>query len=296
MKAEINSIAIYGSRARKDYDIHSDNDLLIVADSFDKKYDIELMYNNLGYSCSAYTFDKLKILSDKKALFVQHLKQDAKILKDDDNRLNFILDNYTPKENYNEEITETINYFEITKFIPDTVEGIGWAFDVIAIGLRNYNILQLANHKIYEFSLPRILNSSKSIFNLTEDEITTLVNTRIAKKNFREKYYSQLPSKKELIKTINILEKRYSISISPTFLPAKIFNEYAFDKVYNSKEFTAYQKLRLFEAFIMTSPLIKDSLLREKCRRIIESPKFYASSFNDQNYIDNLLIEIINVK
>lgn len=296
MKIEINSIAIYGSKARKDYDIHSDNDLLIVADSFDKKYDIEMFYNKMGYSCSAYTFDKLKLLSDKKALFIQHLKQDAKILKDNNNRLSSILDNYSPKDNYNDEINETIHYFELIKFIPDTVEGIGWAFDVIAIGLRNYNILQLANHKIYEFSLPSILNSSKGLFNLTDDDIKTLVKTRIAKKNFREKYYHHLPSKHQLIKTINILEKRYSISISPIFLPTKAFNQYAFDKVYNSSHFTAYQKLRLFEAFIITNEIIKDSLLREKCRRIIESPKFYASSFNDQNYIENLLIEIINVK
>lgn len=66
MKAEINSTALYGSRARKDFDIHSDNDLLVVSDSFENQYGIEKAFNDKGYSCSAYTFRKLEILSDKK--------------------------------------------------------------------------------------------------------------------------------------------------------------------------------------------------------------------------------------
>lgn len=292
MKTKINSIAVYGSKARMDDDIYSDNDLLIVSEKFENKYEAEQMFNNVGYSCSAYTFDKLQVLSDRKALFVQHLKQDAKIITDKNDRLYTLLNDYSPKENYDSEIQEINDYFELIKCIPDTVEGIGWAFDVIAIGLRNYNILQLANHKIYEFSLHSILKYSKRIFNLTESEIQTLLNTRIAKKNYREKKYRLLPPKHELLRTVSIIEKRYGFSITPVFLSKDVFSQYAFEKVYADEMISAYQKLRFFEAYIMTLPIIKNCIIRDKCRRIIESPKFYVSSFFDQNYIDNLLVEI----
>ena len=248
MKAEINSTALYGSRARKDFDIHSDNDLLVVSDSFENQYGIEKAFNDKGYSCSAYTFRKLEILSDKKALFIQHLKQDATILSDKDGRLQNLLINYSPKDNYDNEIKETVAYFDLLKYIPDTVEGIGWAFDIIAIGLRNYNILQLANHKIYEFSLNNILKNSQGLFNLSNDEVSLLVNTRIVKKNYRDKHYQLIPTKYELNATIEIIEKRYSIRIKPIFLSKDNFNQYAFTSVYSNHQFTAYQKLRLFEA------------------------------------------------
>src|ERR1043166_6518511 len=294
MKTEINSMALYGSRARMDYDIYSDKDLLIVDDNFPKQFDLEKQFNDEGYSCAAYTFKKLQILSDRKTLFIQHLKQDAKILTDKNGRLQNLLNNDSPKENYNAEIEETIAYFNLLEFIPDTIEGIGWAFDVIAIGLRNYNILQLANHKIYEFSLPIILQNSQRIFNLSDDELATLIETRVAKKNYRSKKYDLLPKKSELLSAISIIEKRYGISINPILLSKNIFNEYAFKAVYSNSGFSAYQKLRMFEAFIMSSPTIKDKSIYEKCKRIIENPKFYAANFNNQSFIDDLLIEMTN--
>lgn len=249
MNKHINSIAIYGSRARNDFDTHSDKDLLIVADKFENKFEIEQSYNNLGYSCAAYTFNKLQTLCNRKALFIQHLKQDAKIMLDKDNRLKGLLTQFAPKENYNSEILQAISYFQLLRVIPNTIEGIGWAFDVIAIGLRNYNILQLANHKIYEFSLPIILKCSQRIFNLTDSEIDSLVNTRVAKKIYRAGLYELLPSKSELIETIKIIEKRFSISIDTTFTDKGNFNQYALTNLYSNKTFTAYQRLRLFEGF-----------------------------------------------
>lgn len=293
MNRQVNSIAIYGSRARNDFDTHSDNDLLIVADQFENKFEMEQSFNNLGYSCAAYTFNKLQTLSDRKALFIQHLKQDAKIIQDNDNRLKEMLSQFVPKANYNTEITEAVSYFNLLRVIPNTIEGIGWAFDIIAIGLRNYNILQLANYKIYEFSLPIILKCSQRLFNLTDLEIDSLVNTRIAKKNYRTRQYDLLPSKSELIDTIKIIEKRYSFSINTTFMDKDYFNQYALTNLYSNNSLTAYQKLRLFEGFVFTSTLSLDISVREKCRRIIENPKFYAMDFQNQEFIDNLLIEIL---
>ena len=289
---KINSLAIYGSKARNDYDSYSDNDLLIVSDSFNNTFEIEQSYNKRGFSCSAYTFNKLEILSKRKALFIQHLKQDAKIISDKDNRLQNLLDCYSPKENYLKELNEAISYFKILEFIPNSNEGIGWAFDIIAIGLRNYNILELANHKVYEFSLPAILRQSQRIFNLSEEEIEQLVNIRIYKKLYREKKYDLLPLKVELLKVISIIEKKYHISIPVNFLSYDLFNHYSFTKMYSKNTLSAYQKLRLFEAFVMTSPVISNTTVKEKCRRIIESPKFYANDFKSQEFINDLLIEL----
>jgi hypothetical protein len=292
MRNHINSIAIYGSKARRDYDQHSDNDLLVVAEKFDNQFDIEKHFNDQGFSCSAYTFNRLQNLSDKKALFIQHLKQDAKLILDDGDRLNKLLTNFAPKESYDHEIGEAISYFNLLKFIPDTVEGLGWAFDVIAIGIRNFNILKLANYKIYEFSLKEILSNSQRIFNLTNSEVELLLNTRIAKKYYRTKELDLLPSKVELLRTIHVIEKRYSININPVFLNEQVFNQYSFSSLYSNLSFTAYQKLRLFETFVMTSKNFIPGELLQKCRRIIENPKFYVSNFSDGLYIDNLLMEL----
>jgi hypothetical protein len=294
MRTIINSIAIYGSKARLDFDQHSDNDLLVVADSFENLYDVERAFSRQGYSCSAYTFKRLQNLVDKKALFIQHLKQDAKMLFDKDDRLSILLKNFSPKDSYDVELKEAKDYFKLLNYIPDTKLGIGWAFDIIAIGIRNYNILELANHKIYEFSLNKILENSKRIFNLTDSEIEILLNSRIAKKHYREKSFDLLPSKTDLLESIKVIEKRYSISINPVFLDNWTFNQYSFEAIYSNKLTSGYQRLRLFEAFIMTHTKDLNSDLFKKCRRIIENPKFYVFNFNDQKYVDKLLTDIFN--
>ncbi len=120
-----------------------------------------------------------------------------------------------------------------------------------------------------------------------------LLNSRIAKKYYRNKQYHLLPNKLDLISTIKIIEKRYLIRINPKFLKPGEFNRYAFNQVYSNRIKSSYEKLRLFEAFVMTSTNTINNDILKKCRRVIENPKFYVFSFNEQSYIDSLLAEIL---
>ena len=101
------SIAIYGSSLRQSFDMYSDKDLLIVSSSYKSLSKLKNKYEEQGYSVSTYTYKKLQYLSNKSSLFIQHLKVESKIIKDNNNQLSFILKNYIQKTPTELEITES---------------------------------------------------------------------------------------------------------------------------------------------------------------------------------------------
>jgi len=152
------SISIFGSSLGPNFDKYSDKDLLMVSDSYSTLAELKKKYESEGYSVSTYTYKKLKYLSEKGSLFVQHLKVESKILIDYKDLLKSILDNHKEIQPSNEQIYDSIEYFNFLRIIPDSVIGYAWFCDCFYVGIRNYLILKSASERNYNFSFLSLLN------------------------------------------------------------------------------------------------------------------------------------------
>ena len=101
------SEAIFGSSARREFDYLSDRDFLVVDDRFSLRHLRRLHLERLGWSVAAYSWRRLKRLVQQKALFAQHLKLEALVVKDDSDRLKHMLSQYSPAADYRVDIDTT---------------------------------------------------------------------------------------------------------------------------------------------------------------------------------------------
>ena len=107
------SIAEFGSQLSSNFDKYSDKDLLIAAENINDLIKLHKQYTALGWSVSSYTYSKLKYLSHKGSLFLSHLKLNSNIIFDSENTFKQIIDEHLQKENYNDELAGSINYFNV---------------------------------------------------------------------------------------------------------------------------------------------------------------------------------------
>src|SRR6266566_3235713 len=96
----IDAVAHYGSRVRGDHDHFSDRDVLLVSDDDRVLDEAKASLSKQGYSCASYDWSKLHLLASKKALFIQHLKQESRIVFDKGSKLQSLLATYSPAATY----------------------------------------------------------------------------------------------------------------------------------------------------------------------------------------------------
>lgn len=147
------AIALFGSAARGDIDSYSDWDLLIVSDDEVLLRESKTKYEAEGWSCSAYTWSRLQDAADRGSLFVQHLKQESKVLWDPDDRLAQLFAEYMPKSSYRRQIDDTASWIgELMQRLPQGDAGQMWTLDVLSVGYRSLAVAYLADNGIYAFS------------------------------------------------------------------------------------------------------------------------------------------------
>ena len=94
------ALAAFGSAARGDHDAFSDRDLLVVTDDVKALKMLKSSFDSMGWSCTAYSWNRLQHAADHGSLFVQHLKQESNIYRDPSNRLADLLANFSTKASY----------------------------------------------------------------------------------------------------------------------------------------------------------------------------------------------------
>ncbi|AWG22779.1 hypothetical protein FFWV33_15205 [Flavobacterium faecale] len=279
------SVAIFGSSLRADFDKYSDKDLLIVADDFETLEKLKKEYCNDNWSISYYTYSKLKYLAENGSLFIKHLQNESKIIIDIKNRLDEILNEFKPKNNYKEDIKDCENYFDIIKTIPRTDLGFAWFCDSLYVGLRNYLVFKNAEIGIFEFSFIELLNGLKEKGKIRQSDIEILKELRVVKRNYREEILDELPTL-SFIKKIIPIAKAIGIIETVKIVDSLTFQNIV-DKVIIRKKFNAYQRLRLVEGYYCSQKLNIPEL-----KKIISNPQFYASKMKDNDFTMNLISEI----
>ena len=192
------SEAIFGSAARGTLDFLSDRDYLVVDDCPYLRFDRRVTLERQGWSVAPFSWSRLKSLVAKRALFVQHLKQEALIVCDRHDRLKHELSLFTPKPSYAVEIAETASLITATTANINSKIERAWASDVLAVAVRNLAILSLAEQGQYLFDYDDVVSFHAKLNGIGTGESQILKNLRRYKAFFRTGDLSKVVSSAEL--------------------------------------------------------------------------------------------------
>lgn len=279
------AMTVFGSYARHDFDAISDKDMLFIykTNSYPKNEILKMKY--AGWNCAEYTYKDFLHIAKIGSLFVQHIKQDGIITHDNNNILKNILREYTPKDNYNREICNTIDTFNIIKYVEDSARGILWALDVISVLFRNYCILNLANNKIYEFSSKKIYKIIQDFYKLSSYDYMTICTLRHFKHIYRNQQNADYKYVKQYFyEIIDILSKKIKIPVNSSILPQKQFLSQQ-SSLLSIKYPSGYKGLRLFESIYN---IRHNNIQMRKYKEFITNPSKYSYTFQYNNLLERL--------
>lgn len=283
--SEHEAIAIYGSIARGDSDNLSDRDILFVSNDPVMRRYMQSVFKLNGWSCTAYSWKRLELASKRKLLFMQHLKNEAKIIYDPQERLGSKLRQFSPKGNYKFEYETSKQIIGIIEKMPDCVIGRLWALDVLMVSLRSMGIAILANEGIYKFSISDILKSLIDIGKIFKSDFNGLSMLRYYKTAHRRGKLLVTPSFKTLIELIEIVNQRFNIGIHIRLEKNDKIVEDELIRVNKGNEGNWYFNMRRIELVLsMMLPKYKDNALelnqkRNKLINMIQAPADYGWNF-----------------
>lgn len=187
MKLHSEAVALFGSVCRKTTDHLSDRDILLVDDSERTTRRDAALLKSRGWSVARYNWRRLETLHRHQALFVQHLKLESFVIHDKANKLRSLLESFRPSVDYFQDISNGENIIALVERTPDSVQGIGWAFDVLAVGIRILGIGYLANEGRYVFGFNEILDELVNIDRLSFHDRDVLSILRKSKAAYRKR-------------------------------------------------------------------------------------------------------------
>lgn len=269
--------ATFGSANSGDSDSLSDRDILIVSDDIEV---LTLRSNALqadGWSVATYTWRKLEAICLEGALFVQHLKLESTIHRDDNGRLADILASFRPKLDYSAEIAMNNQLLRLAQTYPASSSGALWATDILYVGLRNFGVLKLAELKKYVFSYHAILDELVSADIIDREAIGDLRALRWAKALYRKGTTLPFKRAEKLLADIVSALPDQLIAKTTAVSPLSIL-EHA---VPLGKNRPAYHRLRNLEKiYLSIQATYPDACVNDDFKRLkrwIEDPRSYAS-------------------
>ena len=201
------AIALFGSICRNTADHLSDRDILIVHDSRDVVGRDAALLMQRGWSVAKYSWKRLERLSRRQALFVQHLKLESLILRDQQHRLSELLARYQPAADYDHDVSQATKIISLVERVPDSIEGLGWAFDVLAVGIRILGIGYLANEGRYAFGFREILSELVEVNRLSKSDAAVLSGLRNVKAAYRQRRWRNIPTQRELFEVMSAVRR-----------------------------------------------------------------------------------------
>ena len=214
--AQNTSFALFGSAARGDCDAFSDWDLLVVSDDEATLRELRGRYDATGWSCTAYSWNRLERAADQGSLFVQHLKQESKILSDPSDRLSALLHRYSAKAHYKDESNRAALLLgNLTQHLPLCDAGPMWSLDVLSVGFRSLAVANLANNGIYEFSNHGMIAGLIRIGMISEEDGCQLAALRRFKALYRRGLIDGRIPWFEIFRWVGLVDKAFTLGLSP---------------------------------------------------------------------------------
>lgn len=182
----VDAVALYGSRVRGDHDLLSDEDVLLIG-SEEVRATASDQLRSEGMSPSFYTWEQFYGLVGKGSLFVQHLKQESRIVVDTGGRLRGALRSFRPTEDLELRLQQTLHLLTLTGRAVDVPAAGLWALDVLAVTFRNFAIVRNAESGRFIFGFSDLVRSVSDNAGLSGAEQTLLLRLRKYKSEYRNK-------------------------------------------------------------------------------------------------------------
>ena len=210
------ALAIFGSAARGDSDIFSDQDLLIVSDNESTLREMKSSYEAVGWSCTTYTWSRLQHAADQGSLFVQHLKQESRVLWDPSSRLAQILDQYSTNGSY-KGVSDGASTLvgNLTQHLPLCDVGPMWTMDVLFVAFRSLAVANLADNGIYAFSNSEIIDGLTIVGRIKNEDKQKMSDLRRFKSLYRQGIVDQSVRWSHVYEWIGSVDRIFSLGLSP---------------------------------------------------------------------------------
>ena len=299
-----NAFAIFGSAARGDSDSFSDRDLLIISENETALRRLKSKYDSAGWSCTAYSWSRLQHAADQGSLFVQHLKQESKILADPSDRLAHLLDQYSPRGNYNRESNGSASLLgNLTQHMPRCREGPMWAVDILSVGFRSLAVTKLADNGIYAFSNSEIIEGLARIGILNKEDGYQLSLLRRFKSLYRQGVIDEQITWYVVFNWMKIIDRIFTLGLDAQRVGTIELVELALANSSNAQtESNWYMRCRRIESALwMLKKRHKCDLYEFRKQRqylfgIVKSPNTYAWHFTSgYELIQGRLSELVEM-
>ncbi|MES0073610.1 hypothetical protein [Mesorhizobium sp. M0058] len=181
------SICVYGSQARNRTDQFSDRDVLMVARCSQTVEDYRRHWEASGWNVSFFTCEHFERLVDFKSLFIQHLKLEGLIIRDDEAFLQRRLTNFQPAQTYIEELKDALlpatwENGEEANYWADLCLG-----DILFVAMRNAAILHSATSGKHIYDYKQLIDHVTAAFRLTRLQRAALLGLRTMKAAYRSR-------------------------------------------------------------------------------------------------------------
>ncbi|CAN7423745.1 hypothetical protein [Mesorhizobium caraganae] len=207
------SVCIYGSEARRRTDILSDRDLLIIGDSQEAAVDECQRWKADGWNVSFFTQQHFTRLIDFQSLFVQHIKLEGIIIRDDNAHLKSQLEQFCPAKSYVADLKDALLPVDWI----DRYEERYWARlcigDILFVAARNVGILYAATNGIHVYDYPTVIEYLSASFSLDASQRTALFSLRHLKAAYRARS-TEIDATGALLKSVLVM-KDIRDAISP---------------------------------------------------------------------------------
>lgn len=262
-------VAEFGSKYREDSDQHSDNDLLILSNHFEKN--LVSNFETRGYAVTFYNLNKFNYIKDEGNLFCKHLEMESRIILGSKYFLIDALSNFKPNPRYDEEIQNLKVFYKTLEFFMSKILfNKSTLLDINYVNIRNILIKKFATEGEYIFSYDKLISKLGNELKLNKKEMRLLRKLRIIKSKYRKGNFL-------FDQDVDILSNQ----IIQEFLRLNSKISLSFN---NFNYISDYHLIRLVEMF--------DPLLSVKYNNFIKKPTSYMDLFRKSK--DEYRIEIIS--
>ena len=185
---KVESLCVFGSSARGTEDNLSDRDILVVAEDSIRRTEIAKQWTGIGWSVAAYSPSRFLKLVETGSLFIQHLKFEGQILRDNGGWLETVLQFARPNTSYAKDKSDSVFLVKPIERL-STNSRIGTqllAADLSYVAVRNFGICHLADKGLFTFDFDQIVSQISVEFELSSDEENVLKSLRQGKAAYRK--------------------------------------------------------------------------------------------------------------
>jgi len=192
-------------------------------------------------------------------------------MQDREGRLQDTLRAYKEPTTFSPRILEARRLFSHIQTYPRTSIGRAWVADCLAVTVRNYGIVTLAEHEISEFSFSGIINQIGRVYGLNSDERSDLLSLRSFKHCYRQSTgEAPSPSEAFISRIRRIVNRKLKLDLHlEGITPNAVFQDVMKEWIVAG---CAYERMRVFEKAAVARGVRGQHLY-------LGAPQLYAQTF-----------------